>query len=157
MFAYFDTVVELPGLFEFGTSGTDDVEAAGVTVLVDDGAGEFLILAVDETGRTAEEAVELVVGVQCLQTVVETADNVVTAGSLTAGEDDADVNRFGVGIGLGVGVRLERDKGQTVGVREEFLDFLLVSYGVCFLAFNEAYCALQCHRHLRLISLTGDL
>ena len=150
-----NTVIELPSLFEFGTTGTDDIEAAGVTVLVDDGAGEFLILTVNQTGRTTEEAVQFILRVEGFQTVIQTADHIVTAGSLTAGENHTDVKRFGANILASCG--FERDEGQTVGVREEFLDLVLVSYRLCFLAFNEAYSALQSHRHFRLVVLACNL
>ena len=47
---------------------------------------------INETAGAHEEAVELRSGVLLLETVIETANHVVTAGSLTAGEDDADVD-----------------------------------------------------------------
>lgn len=94
MLANFDAVIELPGLFQFGTTRTDDVETAGVTIFVDDVTRQFLVLAVDETGRTAEETVQFVIRVERFEAIIKAGDNIVTTGGLSAGEDDAYVKRL---------------------------------------------------------------
>ena len=123
--AHLNAVVELPSLFEFGTTRTDDIESAGVTVLVDDLFGQFLILALDQTGRTAQETVELVGWVKFLQSVKQTADHVVTAGSLSTGQDNAYVH-YGQCCGS-LAAGFHSDDRQAVGVREEFLYLFLIS------------------------------
>ena len=49
LLAHLNAVVELPGLFKFGTPRADDIESTGVTVLIDDLLGQFLILALDQS------------------------------------------------------------------------------------------------------------
>ena len=155
LFAYLDTIVELPCLFQFGTSGTDDIETAGITVLINDVARQFLILSVNQSGRTAEEAVEFVIRIEGFETVIKAGDDIVSTGSLTSGKDNTYVKRLGASVL--VLRRFHSNNRQAISVREEFFNLFLVCYGLCFLAFYEAYAALQCYRHFRLISLTGDL
>ncbi len=76
-------------LSEFGASGTDDVEAAGVAVFVDNVGCQLHILV--ETAGAHEEAEETAVAVYFLDAVEQTADHVVAAGGLTAGKDHAHV------------------------------------------------------------------
>ena len=159
-FADLDTVIELPSLLQFGTTGTDDVETTGVAVLVDDIRCELLILAVNKTRRTSEEAVQLIVRIQRFKTVKETGDDVVTAGSLTSGENHTHVERLCFRLltfDFRLRYRFHSNDRQTVRVREEFLDLLLVCNRLCFLAFYKTNRALQCYRHLRLIALTRNL
>ena len=140
LFANLDTVVELPSLFEFGTTGTDDIESTGVTVLVDDVTGEFLVLTVNQTTRATQETVQFVVWIEGFEAVIETGDNVVTTGSLTTGKDNAYIERL-----IAVVFTCRRFHGnnrQTIRVREQSFDLFLISYRLCFLAFHEAYCAL---------------
>ena len=160
LLANLDTIIKLPSLFQFGTSGTDDVETAGIAVLVDNLGREFLILAVNQTAGAAEETVQFVLRVQSLQTVEQTAYHVVPAGSLAARENDTYIKRllctlYIVPLSLVNG--FHGDDGQTICVGEEFPDFLLVCHRLCFLAFHKAYRALQRYRHLRLIALTSNL
>ncbi len=133
--ADFKTLIELVGLFEFGASGADDVEAAGVAVVVDDVGGELDVLMVDESRWAAEEAVEFAVLIEGLDAVEYAGDDVVAARGLSAGEDYADVEWFGLGSLISF---FEGDDGHAVGVGEEFLDVVLVGDGGCGLAFSES-------------------
>ena len=155
LLAHLDTVVELPGLFEFRTPRTDDIKTAGVTVLVDDIFRQLLVLALDQARRTTKETVELVSRIEFLQSVKQSADHVMPAGSLAAGEDHTYVDgrlRFRSFV-----ARLHRDNRQAVGVREELLDLVLISYTLRCGAFRQAHIAGQSYRHLRLITASGNL
>ena len=76
--------------FNLGSSRTDDVESAGVAIFVHELVLDLDVFAVDETGRSAEESKETGFRVSFFQTVINTGDNIVSAGSLSAGEDYAD-------------------------------------------------------------------
>ena len=75
---------KLFGGFQLGTAGTDDVETAGVAVGVDDVRGQLHGFIFDQTVRSFEESVEFGVSVEGFDTVKETGDDVVSAGSLSA-------------------------------------------------------------------------
>ena len=78
---------------------------------------------VNQSTRAHEEAIELAVLVEGLDAVVETADDVVAAGSLTAAEDNADVERFESFLLAS----LKGDDGHTIGVGEHSLNLFLVA------------------------------
>ena len=86
-----DTALELGFLLQLCPSGADDVESAGIAVLVDEGIREFHVLVVNQAARSHEEAVKLAFGVQRLHAVVESAYYVVASGSLSAAQDDSHV------------------------------------------------------------------
>ena len=86
-------LVELFGQFQFGSAGADHIEPAGVAVGIHEVVGDFNVFVVDQTAGTALETVELGSRVQALDTVVNTGNNVVTAGCLTAGEDHTHIDR----------------------------------------------------------------
>ena len=152
--ANLDTVVELPCLFQFGTTRADNVETAGVAVVVNHFIGQQGVLAFNQAARTAQETIELVLRVEGFQPVVQAADNIVSAGGLTAGENHTHVERLAA---VGALCGLHGNNGQTVGIREERLNLRLVGYGLCFLAFYKAYGAAQRYRHLRLVTLPRNL
>ena len=101
---------------QLSSAGTDDVKAAGVAVLVDIFVVKDDIAVFKQTAGAALEAVENVVLVGCLQSIVQTADNVVAAGSLAAGKDNAYLLSFCLS---GVSALLEGDLVLTVGVGEQ--------------------------------------
>ena len=119
-----ETGIELLWLLELGTARTDDVETAGVTEILDDACGKLHVLVIDESGRAHEESIEAVFLIQLLKTVENTADHIVTAGGLAAGQDDTYVERlFYAGRIL---VMLEFNDWHTIGMGEQILDFLLI-------------------------------
>ena len=85
---YYD--LKLSRRLEFGSAGADDIESAGVSVLIDKIVSHLDIVVVDQSARAALEAEKNVVLVGRFQRVIKTADNVVSAGSLSAGKDHAD-------------------------------------------------------------------
>ena len=110
--------------FQLGTAGADDVESAGVAVLVDVRVVKNQIVIVKQTAGAALEAVQDIILIGCLQRVVQAADNVVAAGRLAAGQNHTDNLLLGLG---GVLTLLEGDFVLAVGVGEERLDLFLVS------------------------------
>ena len=124
-FAVDDDFVELFGLFKFCTAGADHVKTARVAVCIDNVVGQKHVFVVDEAGGAAEEAVQLGLRVQRLQTVVKTCDDVMSARSLAAGQNNGDVQR----LHLALRAFLELDGRQAVGVRKQLLDGRLVGDG----------------------------
>ena len=119
-----DTLLKLVFLLQLGTARTDDIETTSVAVLVHELRSNLHILVINETTRTEDEAIELVSWVERLHAVEETRDNVVTARSLTARKDNTYVeSREFLSL-----ASLESNNRHTVCVREESLDFFLVTY-----------------------------
>ena len=150
----FKAFVELLFLFELGTARTDNVETACVAIFVDDIGSEFDVFVVNETAGAHEETVEAAVAVDFLDAVEETADHIVSAGSLSAGEDNAYIDGL---AGNGVGIFLESELGKTVGVGEKFADFLLVGNGMGGFAFNSLDGAGESHGQFGLVGGAGYL
>lgn len=81
---------------------------------------------VDKSAGSHEEAIEAAVAVDFLDSVEESGDYVVSAGSLSAREDYTYVDWCRAFSGVGVFLKL--DFGETVGVREQSLDVVLIGY-----------------------------
>ena len=93
---------------------------------------------VHQTTRTQDEAIELAVLVQFLDTVEQTGDNVVSAGSLATRQDNADVDSREV---YGFATFFKLNQRHTVGVREQIFDSFLVGNRLsrfAFLYFHSA-------------------
>ena len=102
-----------------------DVEAAGVAELVDIFVGEDDEIIVQQAAGTALEAIEFIFGICGLQRIVQAANNIVAAGSLSAGQDNA---YYLLLSSRGVSALLESDLVFTVGIGEQGLDLLLICY-----------------------------
>ena len=113
---------------EFGSAGADDIESAGVSVLIDEIVSHLDIVILDQSARAALEAEKNVVLVGRFECVIQTADNVVSAGCLSAGKDYADNLLLGC---RGIRAFLEGDLILAVGVREEGLDLFLIRNALC--------------------------
>ena len=100
-----------------------------------------------ESAGTEDESEEAVFGIELLDLVEESRDDVVTAGSLTAAKNDTDVHLLSVGLVAGN----EFNHGHAVGVGEELLDFFLIVYTLCRFTFLDFHCALKSLRQLGLI------
>ena len=127
-------LLELFFSFELGTAGLDDVESTSVAVGVHDLFVDHDELAVLEARRTAEEAEELRILADALDTVEDTRDHVVSTRSLATGEHDAHVESL---AGSSLGSLLHGDVRCTVGVREQSLDLGLVTHGFSSLTLVE--------------------
>ena len=106
-----------------------------------------------ETTRAEDETVETVLGVELLDLVEKTCDDVVTTRSLTTAKDNTHIHLLRVGLGSG----LKLYDGHTIGIGEEFLDFLLITYTLSGLTFLNLHSTLKRLGELRLISGSGEL
>ena len=85
--------------FQLRSAGTDHVESACIAVGVHHFTGNFNSLIVDNAGWASEKSEKFTVGVCGFDSVEKSRNDVVSAGCLSAGEDDADVAHGGrVGI-----------------------------------------------------------
>ena len=109
---------------QLGTAGTDDVEAAGVAVSVDVIVLEDNEVIVQQAAGAALEADQDILGAQSLQSIIQAADNVVTAGCLATGQDYANNLLLSLGSILTL---LEGDLILAVSIGEQSLDLLLIS------------------------------
>ena len=107
--------------FELGPTGSDHVEAAGVAVGVDDVGGELHVFVLDQPVRPLQEAEETAFGMQRTDAVEETGDHIVSAGSLSAGENHADVQRSREPAAL---ARFEGEHRAAEGGFEDFANLL---------------------------------
>ena len=69
---------------ELCSSGTDDVESSGVAVLVDKLVSHDDVLVLEDSAGSSDESVELVLRVCLHKCVIEAADDIVSAGRLSA-------------------------------------------------------------------------
>ena len=112
---HFQTGIKLFGSLKFCTSGTDDVKTAGVAIFFDVTGCEFHILMIDEAGGTHEEAIETTFLVEALDAVEDAADDIVAAGSLSAGKNNAYVERLFNALGLVVFYEFYYRKAISIG------------------------------------------
>ena len=77
---------------------------------------------INETAGAHQEAIETVFGVQLLNLVEQTGNNVVATRSLTSTEDHTNVHSLG-GLALSGNKLYQR---HTVGIGEELFDFFLI-------------------------------
>ena len=89
---YLQSLVELLLLLKLRTTGTDDIKATGITVLINDVSCQFHIVMIYQTTRTEDKSVQLIGRVQLLDTVEEAGDDVVSARCLAAREDYTDIH-----------------------------------------------------------------
>ena len=156
LFAVFPGGDELLFGLKFGTSGTDHIESAGIAVGVDDLIGQLHRLVFDQTVGSLEETEDAAVGVEALESVIDTGNDVVSAGSLSAGEDDSDIDR---GKSLLLGGCLKGQSGTSEGIGEKFGNsFDITGTGGCA-AFDHGHCgsAAQGNGEFRLIGGTRQL
>ena len=108
---------ELFFCLDLRSAGADDVKAAGITVRVNELVRKFHIVVIHKTARAALEAEKNIVLVCRLQRVIQAADDIVAAGRLPAGENNADL---------------------AVSIREQFSDLVLIRYAGGLFAFLYA-------------------
>ena len=103
----------------------------------------------------AEEAEELGILADALDTVEDTRDHVVSTRSLATGQNDAHVESL---TGLSLGSLLHGDVRCTVGVREQSLDLGLVAHGFGSLTLVEGdleSAVAESGGEFRLVGLAG--
>ncbi len=121
-----ESAVELVLSLQFRATGADHVKSSRIAILIDDLTGELYILVLDQSGGSHQESVELALGIKRLNTIKDPRDHIVSTGGLTTGQEDTYIDR--VVLGVGIFPLLKGDARHTVGVGEELLDSLLVSY-----------------------------
>ena len=144
---------ELFRSFQFGTSRTNNVETTCITVFIDDIGSQFHIIMVNQSTGTQDKAIQLVVFVQCLDTIEQTRDYVMSARSLSSWKDNTYIHSGE----LDSFTFFEFNQRHSVSVREQFLDSFLIGYWLCSCAFNCFYWAFQRFRKFGLISSPGNL
>ena len=138
---------ELLLFLELRTPGANHVEAASVTVFVNNLLGQLHVVMLHQTARPHQETVNAVSGVELLHGVEEARNHVMTARSLASRQDDTNIHRFMLHILTGNKLH----KGHSVGVGKETLNVLLIVYTLCRSTLLHLYCTLQSARQLRLI------
>ena len=108
---------------------------------------------VNKTAGTHEEAVELVLGVELLDSVEDTADDIVAARSLAARKDYTYIDFLA--HCLIAGNKLH--EGHAISVGEQFLDFFLIAYALGRLAFLYLNGTLKTFWQFRLVSSAFSL
>ena len=135
-----DAALKLGFLLQLGATRTNDIETAGVAILVDELIGKLDILVVDQAAGTHQEAVKLALGIEALDAIVESADYIVSAGCLSAGEDDAHAKGLH-GLCLAC---LKGDDGHAIGVGEHGFDLFLVTHALCGSTCHGLHGTLEC-------------
>ena len=121
-----ESALELLFRFQFRSAASNDVEAAGVAVILDEGRSEIDEFVFDQTGWPAQEAYEIAFRRGGLDAVKNAGNDIVAAGGLAAGQNDADVEGFLRGF-LRLG---ESESRFAVDVREKLLDLRGVGHGL---------------------------
>ena len=132
--------LKLALLLQLGTSGADDIKTTSIAIFIDKLIIEFHIFVVNQTARTHQETIELAVGIQTLDTVIQTAYHIMATRSLTARKDNTyidSIHRLLLSL-------LKGDYGHTVSVGEHGLNLLLVTHALSGLALYSDYRTLQC-------------
>ena len=84
LLAYFSCDCELFFCLELCSAGSDDVKSASVSELIDIFIVKDQIVVIQESARTVLESVKNIFFICCFQSIVKSADNIVSAGSLSA-------------------------------------------------------------------------
>ncbi len=109
---------------------------------------------VDESAGAHEETVELAVLVDSLDAVKQTADHVVTAGSLSARKNHTYIDGL---VGCGGCSLLKHEFGKTVGIGKQFLNLFLIAGRLGGLALLNLHSTGKDNGELRTISRAGYL
>ena len=143
----FEPFFKLFGRFELGASATDHVKSTGVAIVVEEVGRNFDIVVIHESAGPHEESVQTVVGVEPFHLVEESGDDVMSAGSLSAAQNDTHVD----GFSRGFVARNKFHKRHAVCMGEEFFDFFLIVYTLCGGTFTGLNCTLKCFRKFGLV------
>ena len=105
---------------------------------------------VDQTTGSHEESIELILRIHFLDGIKKATNNIVTARSLTTGENNPDVHLLCVFL-----VTLYKFyKRHTIRIGEEFLDFFLITNTLSRFSFYNLNSTLKALGKFRLISST---
>src|SRR5690606_24607744 len=136
---HLDAPIELVRSLELGASRTDDVEAAGIPVLIHLFGGDGFVFPLFQSAGAAQKSEDLALRMNGFDAVEKARDYVMAAGSLAPGKDYADAQWPGSpGVGRAGGfTALEGKQRGAVGVRETFTDDIPILGGLGRFAFNH--------------------
>ena len=106
-------------------AGSDDIETAGIPVCIDESVIEFHIVIIDKSAGAALESEKNIILISSLQRIIETADDIVSAGSLSAGEDNA---HYLLLCCRSIAALYESDLVLAVSIGEKGLDLILIRH-----------------------------
>ena len=119
-----DTLLKLVFLLQLSTARADDIKTTSIAVLVHDFRSNLHVVVIYETTRTENETIKFVSWVESLYTIEKTRNHVVTTRSLTTREDNTYIERREF-LSL---TSFESDDRHSVCIREQCLDFILITY-----------------------------
>ncbi len=70
--------------FKFGAAGAYNVKSACIAVFIDDLCRKFFVFVVNESAGAHEKSIEAALAVDAFDSVKQTRDHVVAAGSLSS-------------------------------------------------------------------------
>ena len=108
---------------QLGSSGTDDIKSAGISVLINISILKHNIIVLNQSAGASLEANQDILFIGCLQGIVQTAYDIVSARCLSAGKNHADYLLLS---GRSILSLLKGNLGFPVGVREQLFNFLLI-------------------------------
>ena len=142
--------VELFLSLEFCSAGADDVETTCVSIRIDELVIELNIVVLKKSVRTALESKKNILLVCCFKSIIKTGNNVVSARSLSTGEDNTYDLLFSSGC---ICALFKSDLRLTICVREESLDLVLICYALCSSTFFNADISNTVSEHARKLRL----
>ena len=123
---------------QFGSSGTDDIESTGISVLVDICIIKYDEIVFDQSAWTTFETNQNILFIGCLQCIIQTTYNIVSAWCLSAGKDNTYY------LFLSCRSVLSFFKGNlrlAISIREQLSNLLLICCTCGLLAFfNSDLC-----------------
>ena len=147
---------ELFWLFELCTTRTNDVEATGVAIFVDNFRSELNIIVVNQTAGAHQETIQTVCLVDSLDAIKQTANHIVSTRSLTTRQNNAYVELSTSQLAL-LRVFFEGQLRKSISVWEQSLDFFLVGYRLGWFTLYSLHSTPQRRRKLWLILRASHL
>ena len=123
LFADLSSYCKLLLRFQLRAAGTDDIKTSGIAVLIDVSIIKNDVVIFQQSAGAALKPIEDILFVGRFQRVIQTAHYIVSARSLTAGQDHADHLFFRC---RSVASLLECDLFLTISIREKRLNLFLI-------------------------------
>ena len=124
LFANLNTFVKLPSFLKFRSARTNDIKTASIAIFVDNLSRELRIFMLNQAAGAAQKTIELILRIEIFQAIKKATNNVMTTRGLTTRKNHANVHRLEI---LFFALN-HLDDGHSIRVREECLDFFLISY-----------------------------
>ena len=142
--------LELLRCLNLCSAGPDDIKPACVAVCINECVIELNAVVIHQSARTTLEAEKNILPVRCLQRVIQTGNDIVSARCLTAGENDTNDLLFGSGS---IGSLLEGNLLLAIGVRKQTSDLLLIRNTLGGLSLPDADVRDSVSEHTRKLRL----